>query len=275
MPSGNRESLAPVIPGVNRWLPLLSVLVLASACGHAAGSGGGAGGAPGHGPGPVQPGPPRAVRIRAASLHAGVAASGPYARIGWWGMIPSCQGVAFAVGRHGTDIVVILTPKNVAPPDTACPEIAMLRKTTGQPGIASVGQLHGARRRAAGAARRRVGSAGRREPVQPRRQPERADLLRVGRRRTPHPARRRQEPPPERCDPWSQRAGRAPAGGRPGSRCGASSGSRGRRSRRPGRHARRSSSAAVIAPIPRAPGMPSEGSPRSAMKSGTCSGLTP
>jgi hypothetical protein len=69
------------------------------------------------------------VRIRAAWLHAGVAASGPYARIGWWGMIPSCQGVAFAVGRHGTDIVVILTPKNVAPPDTACPEIAMLRKT--------------------------------------------------------------------------------------------------------------------------------------------------
>lgn len=44
-------------------------------------------------------------------------------------MIPSCQGVAFAVGRHGMDIVVILTPKNVAPPDTACPEIAMLRKT--------------------------------------------------------------------------------------------------------------------------------------------------
>ena len=35
-----------------------------------------------------------------------------------------------------------------------------------------------------------------------------------------------------------------------------------------------SSDAAVFAPTPRAPGMRSEGSPRSAMKSGTCDGST-
>ena len=33
--------------------------------------------------------------------------------------------------------------------------------------------------------------------------------------------------------------------------------------------------AAVFSPMPLAPGMPSDGSPRSAMKSGTCSGSTP
>src|SRR4029077_19755598 len=78
----------------------------------------------------VHSGPARALQIRAASLDAGVAASGAYARVGWWGGIPSCQGVASAVGRHGADIVVILTPTDVAPRGTACPEIAMLRTTT-------------------------------------------------------------------------------------------------------------------------------------------------
>jgi len=115
---------------VNLRLSLISILVLASACGHAAGTGGSVGGAPGSGPGPVQPGSPGAAPIRAASLDTGVAGSGPYARIGWWGGIPSCQGVAPAVGRHGSVIVVTLTSTNPAPPDKPCPEIAMLRSTT-------------------------------------------------------------------------------------------------------------------------------------------------
>jgi hypothetical protein len=114
---------------MNRRLPLLSLLVLASACGHVAGAGGGSGSPPGTGPGSVKHGPPRAMHIRAVSLHAGVAADGAYARIGWWGGIPSCQGVATAVGRRGSEIVVTLTSTDVAPQGTACPEIAMRRTT--------------------------------------------------------------------------------------------------------------------------------------------------
>ncbi len=37
----------------------------------------------------------------------------------------------------------------------------------------------------------------------------------------------------------------------------------------------RSRSRAVFSPMPFAPGMPSDGSPRRAMKSGTCSGAIP
>jgi hypothetical protein len=114
---------------MNRRLPLLSLLVLASACGHAAGAGGGTGAPPGSGPGSVGTGPPRAVHIRAISLHAGVAADGAYARIGWWGGIPSCQGVATSVGRRDSQIIVTLTPTDVAPPGTACPDVAMRRTT--------------------------------------------------------------------------------------------------------------------------------------------------
>jgi hypothetical protein len=136
MPPGNRSGRDSVQAGMKRWLPLIPILVLASACGHSAAAGGG--GASAGGPGgslgtptvPAEPVQPRAPQLRAASLHAGVADSGPYARITWWGGIPSCQGLASSVGRHGPVIVVTLTPTDPAPPGTACPEIAMLRTAT-------------------------------------------------------------------------------------------------------------------------------------------------
>ena len=90
------------------------------------------------------------MQIHAVSLRAGVADSGAYARVGWWGGIPSCQGVATSVGRRDADIVVTLTPTNVAPPGTACPEIAMHRFMTVQLGALTPGTytVHAGGRRA-------------------------------------------------------------------------------------------------------------------------------
>jgi hypothetical protein len=95
---------------------VLIVAAVAAGCGQAAS------GAATHGGGPSGPAHP----VHAVSLRVGTAAGRAYARVAWWGGVPSCYRLApVRVSHRGSTIVVALREGSVAPPGTACIDMAM------------------------------------------------------------------------------------------------------------------------------------------------------
>ena len=189
MPTGNREACSGQS---NREPPIAPdlVLVLASACGHAAGTGGSVGGAPGTGrarSSPARHGRPGFAPRRCTPE------SPPPARThesagGAYPVVPGCRlrGGPARLGNRGDP-----DADDAAPPDTACPEIAMLRKTRVSLGSLPSGSytVHAGGRQAPlvrwRSVNRPVRAVAAARPAGTHRSPARRP------RRTPHPARRR------------------------------------------------------------------------------------
>ena len=67
--------------------------------------------------------------VHAVALWVGVSGGSAYARAVWWGGVSACFALApVRVARRGANIAVDLREGSIAPPGTACIELAM-RKT--------------------------------------------------------------------------------------------------------------------------------------------------
>jgi hypothetical protein len=97
----------------------LILVALAAGCGQSASGSATHGGRP---TGPAHP-------VHAASLRVGTSAGRAYARVVWWGGVPSCYRLRpVRISHRGSTIIVALREGSVAPPGTACIDMAM-RKT--------------------------------------------------------------------------------------------------------------------------------------------------
>jgi len=96
----------------------ITLAALAAGCGSAPAAGTGLPAVVGH--------VTHARPVHAVALRVGVSGGRAYARAVWWGGVPACYALApVHVTRHGTTIAVDLREGSIAPPGTACIELAM------------------------------------------------------------------------------------------------------------------------------------------------------
>jgi hypothetical protein len=93
-----------------------TLLAVAAGCGQGAS---GSSSQPARHPGPARP-------VHAVSLHVGTAAGRAYARVAWWGGVPTCYRLRpVRVSHSGSTIKLSLREGSIVPSGTACIDIAM------------------------------------------------------------------------------------------------------------------------------------------------------